>query len=335
MPRLYRKRGIYYAWGWLPNGDRWTRSTGTRNRREAFRLAPDLERDELAAASEAAHETPPLAGAIGAVVGWMESTGKAILTIKNTKTKGAHVVRVLGADTPLSAFEPPHGIALIEGYVRTRVAEGAKLYPVAMEVGMLRQALRYAAMHGKFLGDTRRLAIPALRKAYKPRKRWLTEDEVDAILGAAAPAWREHVMAYVYLGARRRELFAIRAADVDWQRQLVHVPGTKTTASDRWVPLHPRLRLAIRRRLRDRTGRPLFEVWNRVNEDLATYCEAAKIGKVTCTDLRRTFGSRLINANQPLSVVRELMGHTTSKMIDLVYGQVSDEAKRRAIHALR
>lgn len=335
MPRFFRKRGIYYCWGWLPDGTRWTRSTRERNKRAAYRRALDLERDELAAARAAPSEETPLAGALGAVLAWMESTGKAPLTIKNTRVKGAHIVRILGAATPLRMFEPPHGVALVEQYVTARtVGEGAGLYSVAMEVSMLRQAIRYAAMHGRFNGDTRHLAVPALQRAYRPRKRWLTEGEVAALLGAASTAWRDHVLAYIYLGARRRELFRITAADVEWARGLVHIRGTKTGGSDRWIPVHPKLRLVLKRRARDRVGRALFEEWNRVNEDLEAFCEKAKILKATCTDLRRTFGSRLINANQPLSVVRELMGHTSSKMIDLVYGQVSDEAKRRAIAAL-
>lgn len=56
--------------------------------------------------------------------------------------------------------------------------------------------------------------------------------------------------------------------------------------------------------------------------------------RVTPNDLRRTFASWLVQARETNFVVSRLLGHSTTKMVDLVYGQLSAESLRIAINKL-
>ena len=51
------------------------------------------------------------------------------------------------------------------------------------------------------------------------------------------------------------------------------------------------------------------------------------------SDLRRTFASLMLSAGVSSSVLKELMGHTTTKQIDLVYGHATEEARQSAVAA--
>jgi hypothetical protein len=55
---------------------------------------------------------------------------------------------------------------------------------------------------------------------------------------------------------------------------------------------------------------------------------------VTPNDLRRTFASWLIQAGVSNRIVAALLGHTTTRMVDLIYGQLSDAALAQAIAKL-
>lgn len=50
--------------------------------------------------------------------------------------------------------------------------------------------------------------------------------------------------------------------------------------------------------------------------------------------LNRTFGSWLVQSNVSAHTVAKLMGHTTEKMVNQVYGHLDDQALRRAVEQL-
>jgi hypothetical protein len=68
--------------------------------------------------------------------------------------------------------------------------------------------------------------------------------------------------------------------------------------------------------------------WPSVGRDFPRACALAGIEKVTPNDLRRTYASWLVNAGAPLKVVANLLGHSSTRMVDLVYGRVADETQK-------
>lgn len=336
MARIFRKGrdGIYYAWGTLRDGTRWTRSTRTRKKREAERRAVDLGRDAQAEADDAAREATSLEWALTMLIKSQTIGGKAPSTIRSTKVKAGHLMRILGANLPLDAFLPPKGNALIASYVARRCGppEEVMRSTVAIEVSVLKMALRVAARAGRYSGDTSLLQVRELRGAHQPRRTRLSPQHAAAVVAATPPQWREHVEVYVGTGVRRMELYAITAADVNSKKPgFVWIEGTKTQLARRFVPMTPRVREILERRAKETPRGPLFREWKRQHLDLADICKRAEVERCTTSDLRRTFASMLLSAGVSASVLKEIMGHSTTKQIDLVYGIASDDAKLAAV----
>ena len=65
--------------------------------------------------------------------------------------------------------------------------------------------------------------------------------------------------------------------------------------------------------------------------DLGTYCEKAKIERLTFHELRHTYASALVNRGVPLVFVAAQLGHRDTKMVEKHYGHLCDEARTRAI----
>ena len=76
---------------------------------------------------------------------------------------------------------------------------------------------------------------------------------------------------------------------------------------------------------------PVVSHWGNVRRDLARACELAKVPTVTPNDLRRTFASWLKNQKVDSAVVARLLGHSSTKMVDLVYRQLSAETLADAV----
>lgn len=332
MARIYRKGrdGIYYAY-WFVDGKREARSTGTKRKRDAQRVGDDLEREARARTDQASHREASLGWATFRVVESLRMGGRAPATIRNAATKSRHLIAHFGADKPLSDFEPPAGAMALTEYVAARVAANAARSTVAIEVGVLKMALHMAAREGRFRGNVRALSVPELRGAHKPRKSWRTIEEATRLIAETPPQWREHVIVYIDQGLRRMELYRLEAGDIDKTGNRVHVRGTKTERADRWLPMTPRVRKILLRRAEERPTGRLFNEWTRAHLDLAAICERAEVPYTMVSDLRRTFASLMLSAGVSSSVLKELMGHSTTKQIDLVYGHASEEARQAAV----
>ena len=133
-------------------------------------------------------------------------------------------------------------------------------------------------------------------------------------------------------GARAGEVERLRWEHVDLVRGWVLLPGTKTAKSRRRVPLAHDLAEALRRV--KRAAGLVVTKWMNVRRDLAKACLRAKIPIATPNDLRRTFASWLKQAGNDSMVVAKLLGHSTTRMVELVYGHLSTNEYQSAISDL-
>ena len=136
----------------------------------------------------------------------------------------------------------------------------------------------------------------------------------------------------VYLGPRLSEAYSLKWQDVNFDKGWVAITGTKTTKANRMVPLPPVI-LELLKKHRQREGSVLAP-WNNIRRDLELSCKKAGITRVTPNDLRRTFASWLKQAGVDSFTVAKLMGHTSSRMVELVYGHLNDIAYVNAVKVL-
>lgn len=247
-------------------------------------------------------------------------------TVRCYTQRAGQLLRILG-EQPLASLR----LDDVQAFVNTRLAEDAAPETVRKELCVLRRALDLAHKRG-IPGPAPEAAMPRFRARYVPRKTWLSQRQFAELLAALPEDRALFVLVAVYTGARLSELVRLSWPDVDFDADHIHIRGTKTQQSDRFVPLHPRLRDVLRGR-RALRG-PVLPAWLNIRRDLALACQKAGVPVVTPNDLRRTFASWLVQAGETSYVVAQLLGHSSSTMVERVYGRLAGHTLREAISKL-
>jgi integrase len=130
---------------------------------------------------------------------------------------------------------------------------------------------------------------------------------------------REMVTVAVGTGMRLGDQLNLKKSKVDFQRNIVLVPNSKT-GRDYPVPMNQEVREALLKLARQnpsseyvfvnpKTGRP----YRCIKRAFKKACELAKIDDLHWHDLRHTFGTRLAEGGFSEATIAELMGHTDPK----------------------
>lgn len=326
--RLYRRKGSeYWQCSYRDHrGRRVQRSTGRSSRKAAERIALEWERIASDPAYAAAN-TATLGGALSAFLDECRSAEKAgtmaSATVAFYVAKVGHLARVIGDETPLRDI----GSARVRAYLRTRRAEGAAEHTLTKELTALRQSLALAKLDGLWLADLDAV-VPKIAARYTPRDRVLTLCEARDLLLALEGDRRAWVAFALAVGAELGAVERAQRLDVDEAAGLVRVRGTKREARDRVVPVvlpECVALLSIALEFREGTEGFMFGAWGNVQRDLAVACARANIPRCTPNDLRRTFASWHVAAGVSHDVLRRAMGHTSTAMLDRVYGRATPD----------
>jgi integrase len=325
MGRIYRRKegGAYWGDWQAPDGSRRRASLRTKDPRVARERLRKAELAETDAAPD--REPQSLAAALDYMIE-MACADKAEGTRRMYRQKAGHLLRILG-DVDITEIARGDAIA----YTHQRQAEGAHTHTIHKEMVTLRKALRVAH-------EIRPLPVPpvdivpSFKARYIPRHRHLAPMDLERLMPCVPQRRRLWVMVAVYTGACLGELERMDWRDVNFKARTIRIRGTKTDARPRDAqipdPLLPWL-LSARRPSGLVLGR-----WGNVCRDLAIYCGRAKIDPVTPNDLRRTFASWLKQAGVDSRAVADLMGHSSTRMVDMVYGRLTPDTYRAAVSAL-
>jgi integrase len=319
--RLFRRKGVWYCWGYDAHGSRWRESTKQADRKAAEIVAREITRRRAVESTEA-----PRIGLKDALVRVGEAdarAGRSDATRRILVQKGRQLLAFFKDDFDIARLTRED----LERYADHRVKSVSR-HTIHHEIGYMRRACRVS---GVTWVDA---MMPDLGRVYVPRERWLTWGEYVKLHGALSEERADYLATYCYTGARRSELQTIEAFDVDLAANRVRIRGTKTVGAARWVPLHPSLRPVLERRMKDRPVGPLFPDWINDIRDLGVACARVGIVGVTPNDLRRTFCSWLANAGVSTLVAARLMGHTSTRMVERVYAQLGVEIQSNAVALL-
>lgn len=341
-PNLYQRGAVWWCWFYDHEGQRVYRSTHQRDRSLAGAAARKLERAHIEAP---ASKPAPVDELIAAYLANCERKDRAASTLDFYLKKARPLCTFFGSRDANRIT-----LAETEEYMDERLAHPRVNLPtIAKELGLLRATLRYAKRHQRYVGDVEAIIPEGIQGAYVPRDRALSHEEYERLLRAmdpdVAPAEkhraartgirRDYLAAWCYTGVRESELYAVTPSDVVLEQDMLHVPGSKTDGSDRWVPIAGEARAMFERRA-DETGdgEPLFPRWDNVRRDLGAACERAGIDRVSPNDLRRTFATWLAEAGVPEAVAAALLGHASSAMVRRVYTRIGRAAQRAAVATL-
>ncbi|MGL4243221.1 MAG: tyrosine-type recombinase/integrase [Beijerinckiaceae bacterium] len=321
MGTIYRRGRSYYASYTHPRtGERIRESLRTRDRSVAI---------ERLRAAELAATDPRAARASTATLGdCARYLFEAVLSSAPEATRRFYSIKVRWVLHWFGADRDPTTITIgdVREYQRWAMArpvrEGSATpvtpHTVAKEMIALRRLL-LVAHEERPLAVHPRDVVPSAPTRYRPRERHLSAADFGRLLEAAPEHRRLWLLVAAYTGACLGELERLEWQHVDLRRGVVTIPGTKRETRYRTIPLSAELAPWL-------SGAPgrrglILGRWGNVRRDLALYCERARIAVVTPNDLRRTYASWLVDAGVPTHTVATLLGHSSSRMVERVYGR--------------
>ena len=346
MGTIYQRRpgGTYYGY--------WTDTKNQHHRKSLRTRDPQVARArlrqlELVSTDPATHSRHALGDAIGNLLD-VVSHGNAGPTWKSYRQKGENVLDGLG-NLELGQLTREHVLAYIRARKISKAADGT----IHKELVVLRRALTEAKNRGLWLGDPRQI-VPSIKVRYEPRENWLEPRNGTRLLGELKGNRRMWTALAMLAGLRLSEVEALRWEHVSLEAKQIRVPGRKTAGAWRLVPIAPdleRLLKAHKKRTKPAPTDRVVAKWPNVRRDLAAAIERinkadadraakrrrkppAKLRPVTPNDLRRTFASWLKQQGMDSLVVARLLGHSSTAMVDKVYGRLAQENFTAAIAAL-
>ncbi|HEX8743610.1 MAG TPA: site-specific integrase [Thermoleophilaceae bacterium] len=230
-------------------------------------------------------------------------------------------------------------------------AAGAATWSIKNRWAALRLVLAYAVRRGYFeASPADQLERRERPRAGDARKRFLTDDEMAALLAATAPRYRAFVALGLFAGLRVSEAVGLTWGDVDFDAGRIRVRHQlargkaptrvriKTPAGRRDVVLMDGLASMLRRaRLAavfSDDGDPVLATANRTHVSARNASRAfeqaverAGLDGVTYHVLRHTFASLLIAQGRDPVFVADQLGHADPAITMRVYAHLFREAK--------
>lgn len=257
---------------------------------------------------------------------WAERTiehkrdGSSEATIQVYEQKLKNFRRLLGDDTKLNNLTAD----VIDHYIKTRRTEGVTDHTISKELTCVWQMLKLAKRARCFPYDLEELKPVDFKIGYEPRDRSLTQAEVTALLTELSFGRAAFVCVTVGLGLRFSEAARLLPGDVNLEKGTVRVRGTKTAGARRRIPILSIFRPMVQMAL---PYLPLADVVkNNLRRELLRACKRAGIAPATANDFRRSCCTLMYEGGIDRDVARRILGHSSTAMVDKVYGKPTAEA---------
>lgn len=223
-------------------------------------------------------------------------------------------------------------------YARARDLLGAKGPTVRRELSALEAAINHL-IRTKRVNATDTPYIPKPESA-PPRDRWLTQEEITALLEKATERRTEGRLSraerFVHIalrtGARKRSIETLRWSQVDFDRGLIDFNGGRLQTKKRRpvVPIAESLRPILEQAHREATGPFVLDHTGNVRKSFETLCSAAQVDDCTPHVLRHTFATHAAMAGVSLVDIARVLGNTVA-MVEKVYSKWAPEYLRGAV----
>ncbi len=253
-----------------------------------------------------------------------EADSQAVGTIELTDYQATSVYRFFPKSTVIAEITAQRVVAFV---LHMRKTEELAPTTIRQYVAALNRAIQAAGFP--------RVKPPKIKVTKKSSDRLAPMDQLEKIIQHLTPKWRDHVRFYRHTGIRLSEIQLIYPRHVHLAEDYVQVPGTKTEGSDREVPLTPDAKAIVARLLPGDPHKPLFPVWKYPHTYLDRAAKRAGVGRVSNNDLRRSFATDLLLADETESKVAALLGHKSTKMVQEHYGKLRKQGGKLLASVLK
>jgi integrase len=226
--------------------------------------------------------------------------------------------------------------AHIEDWFHKLVKDGNSKATANRNFTVLSAALNFAYRKDRIGNKAIWDKIQKFKGANNAKVRYLTVDECKRLIDVCSPDFRALVRAALYTGARYGEIIAMRVSDFNADNNTIHIPKSKS-GKPRTIPLTPEALAFFTGVISGKdkhdllfahtVGRHKGEPWQRTQQTfhMKVACKAAKIKPaIGFHILRHSVASHLKMQRADSLVVARLLGHTTTRMVELHYSHLDD-----------
>lgn len=189
--------------------------------------------------------------------------------------------------------------------------------------------------------------IEYLKEKSEPRE-FLTKDDFKKLIDKTdSELYRDVFTFAAYTGCRAGEIINLKVDSVDFTTNQIHVKSTDSfdtkSGKNRIVPMTDSVKQVLKRRLANQIALSDY-VFNKngykmsvdmLNRNFKEYCNKAEIGKdITFHNLRHTAASWMIMANVDISTIKDILGHSSTALIDKVYGHLTQSHRLQQIQKI-
>lgn len=332
---ILRLRGRYWTLSWtdIETGKTVAVSTGQSDKPQA-----EIWRDQFLAGRE--QPDPPPQPLISDILdGYLAARKPHVASYGTLESDAKALKRHIGNLEPHMLARRTH--------IERRQRDGVSSGTMRRELGTLRAALAWA-LRERWIAAAPYVEMPPRPP---PRERWLTRNEVDALIAASSPHVRRFVILAYHTAARAGAILDLTWDRVDLEHGRIDYrrPGRAATNKRRaTVPLNrialSELRLARRIELREAQGEaqaaePIYVIEYRgkpvksLKKGFADACARAGIEDCSPHTLRHTAATHMVMAGVPLSEIARMLGDSEA-VVERIYGKHDPSYLQRAADAL-
>lgn len=133
--------------------------------------------------------------------------------------------------------------------------------------------------------------------------------------------------AYLLTGCRKSELLNVKWCDIDLKNELIHIPGTKTILSNRYIPLFKEMKIILSE-LKKTPHKQNDLIFNyTINQVDCAFKRLKKKYKFNFKihDLRHTFATTCLENGISMKVIQKWLGHSNMGTTSKIYTHISDK----------
>ena len=260
---------------------------------------------------------------------------------KTMRINCEHFTRLRGSSFPVTKITQP----ILHQVCVELEEEGMADATINRVISAVSTVLNHCAFDGK-------IDQPAKfrrRKENEARMFWFTKEEVERMVCLSTGVYERPELADIiqfaaYTGMRQSEILRIRAKDIDFHGNRIHVGGvhSQNTKTGNWrvIPIHESLVKILQKRISQssRSDAQLFGGdWTGKHQLLRAFKKVVRLlGKddvYVFHCLRHSYGTWLVDSGVPLRHVMALMGHKNIETT-LRYAKATDEGLTRAMESI-
>jgi integrase len=220
---------------------------------------------------------------------------------------------------------------MILEYRKTRLEHGISKTTTNRELSLLKKMFTWAQERG-LCEENPAQRIKKFSEADTVRDRVLTEQEEARLMKELAPHVRPIILTALHTGMRYREILNLPWKNINLDKRTLKVEHTKSKKA-RFIPINSLLYETLKALKANGSNGSLVFPFKNITKAFENARRRAALEDFVFHDLRRSFGTRLLEKGANIFTISKLYGHC-NVVVTQNYLHPKDELSREAVETL-